>query len=114
SEIRSLKTVCRSFLACRWRPLLLPLLIVRRLTVQGLSLVPFVPFSQGVMVLSGRHRGLRMRCFFLSILSIKCGNWFYWADMAESSGKGRKQRIPCIHACLRLCFLRIKDLQKSG
>ena len=21
--------------------------------------------------------------YFLSILSIKCGNWFYWADRAE-------------------------------
>jgi hypothetical protein len=35
--------------------------------------------------------GLTKRCIlprtFLSILSIKCGNWFYWADRAETADR---------------------------
>jgi hypothetical protein len=37
--------------------------------------------------------------------------------LGRQDGKGRqggKQRIACIHAYLRLCSLRIRDLQKSG
>jgi len=30
---------------------------------------------------------------FLSILSIKCGNWFYWADRAESKESPLFMRI---------------------
>jgi hypothetical protein len=49
---------------------------------------------------------------FLSILSIKCGNWFYWADRAETAEKGGNQRIAFIKADLELCCLVISDLQK--
>jgi hypothetical protein len=49
---------------------------------------------------------------FLSILSIKHENWFYWADKGGKSRQGGNQRISCIHPYLRLSFLRIRDLQK--
>jgi hypothetical protein len=42
---------------------------------------------------------------FLSILSIKRGNWFYWGRQGGNSGKGGNQRIRRIHAYLRLLFL---------
>jgi hypothetical protein len=29
--------------------------------------------------------------YFLSILSIKCGNWFYWADRAERADRAESK-----------------------
>jgi hypothetical protein len=31
---------------------------------------------------------------FLSILSIKCGNWFYWADRAERAERAESKECP--------------------
>src|SRR5580765_5813519 len=31
---------------------------------------------------------------FLSILSIKCGNWFYWADRAERADRAESKESP--------------------
>jgi hypothetical protein len=31
---------------------------------------------------------------FLSILSIKCGNWFYWADRAETAERAESKESP--------------------
>jgi hypothetical protein len=31
---------------------------------------------------------------FLSILSIKCGNWFYWADRAERADWAESKESP--------------------
>jgi hypothetical protein len=31
---------------------------------------------------------------FLSILSIKCGNWFYWADRAEAAERAETKESP--------------------
>jgi hypothetical protein len=31
---------------------------------------------------------------FLSILSIKCGNWFYWADRAETADTAESKESP--------------------
>ena len=37
--------------------------------------------------------GGKLMCF-LSILSIKCGNWFYWADRAETADRAEIKEIP--------------------
>jgi len=31
---------------------------------------------------------------FLSILSIKCGNWFYWAERAEAAERAEIKEFP--------------------
>jgi hypothetical protein len=31
---------------------------------------------------------------FLSILSIKCRNWFYWADRAEAAERAESKEFP--------------------
>ena len=31
---------------------------------------------------------------FLSILSIKCGNWFYWAERAETADRAEMMESP--------------------
>jgi hypothetical protein len=48
---------------------------------------------------------------FLSILSIKCGNWFYWADRAETGerAEAKNSLFSCVFEAMSL---RIRDLQK--
>ena len=41
--------------------------------------------------------------YFLSILSIKCGNWFYWADRAETAEKVEIKESPLF--MLVLCYV---------
>jgi hypothetical protein len=36
----------------------------------------------------------RQKRNFLSILSIKCGNWFYWADRAERAERAESKESP--------------------
>lgn len=47
---------------------------------------------------------------FLSILSIKCRNWFYCIDRTEAAERAKSKEFPCIHTYLRLCSLRIRGL----
>jgi hypothetical protein len=39
-------------------------------------------------------RKLDLAIFFLSILSIKRRNWFYWADRAERADKAEIKEFP--------------------
>jgi hypothetical protein len=43
---------------------------------------------------SGREMVQPAHKSFLSILSIKCGNWFYWADRAETAERAESKELP--------------------
>jgi len=47
------------------------------------------------VMMRGR-RAERLKCSdsFLSILSIKCRNWFYWADRAEAAERAESKESP--------------------
>jgi hypothetical protein len=45
--------------------------------------------GEGCLAFSHRKLGL-----FLSILSIKRGNWFYWADRAERADRAESKESP--------------------
>jgi hypothetical protein len=49
---------------------------------------------------------------FLSILSIKCGNWFYWADRVETAERAEIKESPLFMLIWRYVVLVISNLQK--